>query len=110
MSPQLLAMLRSGQQPLDAYAVPHLVPRVAGALSRVLQTCHAQYAGATLTRCCPRCAELCRAVLIGAPCCPFAGLRAAAALLCVLQTCHAQYAGATLARCCPRCSCCAVLR
>ena len=51
MSPQLLAMLRSGQQPLDAYRVPHLVPRLSAALSRILQSCHSQYAAATLTRC-----------------------------------------------------------
>ena len=50
MSPELLAMLRKGQQPLDAYEVPSVKGRVSAALSRILVSCHQQFGSITVSR------------------------------------------------------------
>ena len=50
MSPELLGMLRKGQQPLDAYEAPLVKARISAALSRILVSCHQQFAGITITR------------------------------------------------------------
>ena len=83
MSPQLLAMLRNGQHPLDAYGVPALVPRISAALSRILQTCHSTYGAATLTRHIPLFPRL-----LGAVCCLHAADAARAALSATPQGGH----------------------
>ena len=44
MSPELLDMIRNDQQPLAAYGVAGLTPRVALMLSRVIQVCQQLYA------------------------------------------------------------------
>ena len=39
-SAEVLTMLRTGHQPLEAYGVAKLTPRLQGALTKVILTCH----------------------------------------------------------------------
>ena len=49
-SPELLDMIRNEQQPLAAYGVPHLTPRVSSLLSRVILACHQSFGSQTIFR------------------------------------------------------------